>query len=154
MNNRRNWTKATPRKRSRVTKDGVPIEEVEQIKFVAWLMEKNVLCSASANGGSRHPFEALKLKRMGVSKGFPDVSIHMARKGYHGLYIELKVQTGGRVSKEQKAWLEWLTEEGYLALVAKGCDEAKKIVESYFGDSIKMLRRRVDSSMDGELPVF
>lgn len=87
--------------------------------------------SASANGGSRHMLEAINLKRMGVSAGFPDVEIPLVRGHYHGFYIEMKRQKGGRLSPEQAEWLSYLREQGYFAEVAKGFEEAKKMFLDY-----------------------
>lgn len=72
----------------------VPKEDHEQICLASWLDRKGILFTASANGGSRYMAEAVKLKRMGVKAGFPDITIPIARKGYHGLYIELKRISG------------------------------------------------------------
>ncbi len=112
-------------------KQYIPPEQDEQIVFADWLRAKKIKFSASANGGSRHLLEAVKLKRMGVSKGYPDVSIPLARKGYHGLYIELKRVKGGVVSPEQQEWGEYLMSEGYAWHVANGASEAIKIVLDY-----------------------
>jgi hypothetical protein len=76
--------------------------------------------------------EAMKLKRMGVSPGIPDLCIPIPSGGYHGLYIELKREKGGKVSANQSDWLAFLTEKGYYAHVAKGFEEAKEMVLHYF----------------------
>lgn len=69
---------------------------------------------------------------MGVSPGFPDVEIPYASGPYHGLYIELKRQKGGKLSINQLDWLRFLTTQGYYAVSANGFDEAKEIVLHYF----------------------
>lgn len=112
----------------------VPKEDYEQICLASWLDRKGVLYTASANGGSRHIGEALKFRRMGVKKGYPDITIPIARKAYHGLYIELKRVSGGVLSDEQRVWLRKLAREGNLAVRANGFLEAKKIIEDYLGD--------------------
>lgn len=84
-----------------------------------------------ANGGSRHPAEAQKLRRMGVVPGVSDLFLPVSRKGYHGLWIEMKKQRGGRLSEYQKDWLEGMNKEGYMAVRANGADEAIKILEDY-----------------------
>lgn len=86
-----------------------------------------------ANGGSRHPAEAVKLRRMGVVPGVSDLFLPVARKGYHGLWIEMKREHGGKLSKPQKEWLEGMREEGYKAERANGADEAIAILEDYLG---------------------
>ncbi|MDE7389628.1 MAG: VRR-NUC domain-containing protein, partial [Lachnospiraceae bacterium] len=59
------------------------------------------------NGGKRDPIEAKHLKEQGVKSGVPDLHLPVARGGYHGLYIEMKTETG-RASQNQKWWLEQL----------------------------------------------
>ena len=85
------------------------------------------------NGGSRHPAEAQKLRRMGVVPGVSDLFLPVARHGYHGLWIEMKRQQGGRLSPKQKDWLEGMREEGYKAVRADGAEEAIAILEEYLG---------------------
>jgi len=87
--------------------------------------------AASANGGSRHLLEAIALKKMGVSKGFPDVEVPLPSGRYHGFYVEMKRQKGGKVSIEQAEWLAYLREKGYWAEVARGFEEAKEMFLHY-----------------------
>jgi hypothetical protein len=102
-----------------------PTEDKEQILLAVWLTKKGIKFTASANGGKRNLLEALKFKRMGVSAGFPDIEIPLPIAPYHGLYIELKRQKGGKLSESQIEWLNYLNEKGYYAVVARGFDEAK-----------------------------
>lgn len=74
-----------------------------------------------------------KLEAEGLKKGVPDICLPCARQGYHGLYIELKRIKGGTVSHEQKEWLAALNTEGYKAVVCRGFDEAKTVIEEYLG---------------------
>lgn len=103
----------------------IPTEAQEQIQFVVWLKKKGFRVSASANGGSRNLLEAMKFKRMGVSAGFPDIEVPLPSGPYHGFYLEMKRQKGGKVSEEQKEWLMYLKEKGYYAELANGFEEAK-----------------------------
>lgn len=86
---------------------------------------------ASANGGSRHYLEAINLKAMGVSPGFPDIEIPLPVAHYHGFYLEMKRKKGGKVSQEQAEWLNYLKSKGYYAEVAHGFDEAKAYFNHY-----------------------
>ena len=56
------------------------------------------------NGGKRDAKTATILKRQGVKAGVPDLHLPVARGGYHGLYIELKVGDN-TTTKKQKDWL-------------------------------------------------
>jgi hypothetical protein len=104
----------------------------EQALFVQWLSLKNIRHYAIPNGGRKSIGEAVKLKRMGVSPGAPDLCIPIPRKCYHGLYIELKREKHGTASPQQVEWLYFLAQQGYCAKVAHGFCAAKAIVEDYF----------------------
>jgi len=73
-----------------------------------------------------------KRKRMGVSKGFPDVSVYHPTSIYHGLFIELKVHPN-KVKKydNQFNWIENLIKVGYFACWTNSMDEYMKIVDDY-----------------------
>ena len=75
--------------------------------------------------------EAKRMKATGYKRGFPDVFVYEPRGAFHGLAIELKKDQGGRVSESQKEWLKSLEIRGYKAVVAKGYDEAVRVLERY-----------------------
>jgi len=53
---------------------------------------------------------------------------------YPGLIIELKSKdTKGKVSPDQKKWIEYLTGQGYRVEVCWSADEAIKVLEDYLG---------------------
>lgn len=111
----------------------VPSETYEQIKLVQWLEKMGLRFYAVPNGGSRPIVEAVKFKRSGVKAGVPDLCLPFPSGVYHGLYIELKRVKGGTVSPEQREWIEYLNGVGYYAMVCKGFEEAKRVVEYYLG---------------------
>lgn len=82
------------------------------------------------NGGKRDAKTATILKRQGVKAGVPDLHLPVARGGYHGLYIELKVGDN-TTTKKQKDWIRELSKQGYLAVVCYGWDEAAKQLLDY-----------------------
>ncbi len=110
-----------------------PYEDLEQIKFSVWLTKNGIRHTASANGGKRNMMTAIKLKRMGVSAGFPDIEIPYPTEKYHGLYIEMKRKKGGTVSANQAQWLEYLNSVGYHAVVVRGFEDARDTVLRYLG---------------------
>ena len=61
------------------------------------------------NGGFRNAKEAVGLYAQGVRAGYPDLALDVARGGYIGLRIEMKVK-GGRESDDQKKWLRNLNQ--------------------------------------------
>lgn len=70
---------------------------------------------------------AVRMKRAGVSKGFPDYIIFKDGKKFA---IELKRAQGGRTSPEQREWLEVLAAHGFKAAVCHGSKEAIEFLES------------------------
>ena len=74
---------------------------------------------------------ASKLKAEGVLSGVPDLHIPIAKKGFHGLYIELKNGKIGKVSDNQKTIMEKLQSEGYQCEVCRSFDEFRNVVDYY-----------------------
>lgn len=64
------------------------------------------------NGGTRDAVEAKHLKQQGVKSGVPDLCLPVPRGQYHGLYIEMKTESG-HTSDEQEWWGERLQAQGY-----------------------------------------
>ena len=83
------------------------------------------------NGGSRNKLEAVHLKQQGVKSGVPDLFLAVARGGFHGLFVEMKRAGGGRVSEEQRGWIDALNQGGYRAVVCHGFDEARDAIREY-----------------------
>ena len=86
---------------------------------------------AVPNGGSRNYLEAYNLRLQGVKAGVPDICLPVPSGEYHGLFIELKRTKGGILSEAQKEWIEMLNRNGYLAVVAKGANDAIKVISDY-----------------------
>ncbi len=106
-------------------------EDGIQIAIADYLRAMNIPFQHSPNEAKRDPKTGARLKRMGMSAGFPDIEIPVPRHGKHGLYIELKTKKG-RLSDAQREWLELLTANGYEAQMARGLDEAIEIIRDYF----------------------
>ena len=117
--------------------DWQPTEEQEQAAVFEWamLMSKQFPDLEDlfhiGNGGLRSKSEAARFKRMGVKPGVSDLFLPAPVGKYHGLWIEMKRQKGGRLEPEQKDWIERMNRKGYLALVAHGADEACEILYNY-----------------------
>lgn len=65
------------------------------------------------NGGDRDRRTAANMKAEGVKAGVADLCLPCARKGYHGLYLEMKNASGVQ-SKAQKEFQLFVESEGYL----------------------------------------
>lgn len=95
----------------------MPSEHIEQVTFVNEFEKlwPGVRIFAIPNGGFRHKATADKLKAEGVKAGIPDLFIPA-----WNVWIEMKRQKGGSVSKEQKDWHAYLRSVGHTVIIAKG----------------------------------
>lgn len=115
----------------------VPTESQEQQCLFRWVACKRVFCPELdllyhvPNGGSRRKSEAGRFKAEGVKAGVPDLFLPVALGGYHGMYIELKRQKGGRTSPEQERWIEALKKQGYFVALCRGWESAAKLLLFY-----------------------
>lgn len=82
------------------------------------------------NGGSRNKIEATNLKRQGVKSGVPDICLPVPRANFHGLYIELKAGKN-KATEKQRDWLYALQEQGYVAVICVGCEQAIEVITKY-----------------------
>jgi|TARA_R110001583_G_scaffold55244_7_gene168125 hypothetical protein len=84
-----------------------------------------VLIFAIPNGEKRAITVAKRLKAEGVVRGIPDLLIPQWT-----LWVEMKRISGGRLSPEQKAMIQYLEGIGQKVIVAKGAaDASKQILE-------------------------
>ena len=125
------------RKRLFKLKGVCPSEHREQVALMQWVEwmtprwpELDMLF-AIPNGGDRNEVVAAKLKAEGVKKGVPDMMLACARGGFHGLFVEMKRESGGRVRPEQDEWREKLLAQGYQAVVCRGLGDAMRAITDY-----------------------
>lgn len=89
---------------------------------------------AIPNGGKRNVIEAKSLKAQGVKAGVPDMFLPLARNGYHGLFIELKVGKN-KTSPQQDEFIKDVSFNHYKCEVCYGANEAIKTIEEYLKGS-------------------
>lgn len=82
------------------------------------------------NGGKRPRGEAGKLKAMGAKPGVPDFMLPRLWRGWTGLAVELKSDTG-RVTAAQQEWLDALGEDGYLCAVCRTLLDFELVVKRF-----------------------
>lgn len=127
------WKPATKARRA----PPVDYEGAEQQALLRWFEVRHPAAARliyhPANGGHRVKVVAAKLKAQGVKAGVSDLVLPMARGGYHGLYLELKATPphDAAVSASQMAWQVAMEQQGYMAVVARGMDQAMQILEGY-----------------------
>lgn len=83
-----------------------------------------------ANGELRDIKTAVKLKRMGVNPGVPDLLLPIHARGYAGLAIEMKAGNNA-ASDDQAAWLLHLRSENWYAKVCVGWLAAARLIVWY-----------------------
>ena len=117
----------------------VPLEEAEQIALFRWrdiavkaIPELRWLHS-SLNGVPLSPGLALKMRRMGMTRGVVDVFLPVVRNGYAGLYIEMKRRNGVKsdLSDAQSEFIDFARDQGYRAEWCKGWEMAKDMILNY-----------------------
>ena len=122
-----------------------PISEAnEQMLVVQYLKLQypNVIFNADMSGIKLSIGQAMKQKRLGMPKGYPDLFIAEPYDTYNGLFIELK-KSGLKLKKKDGSWinehieeqsemLEKLNERGYYATFCIGFEEAKQTIDNYF----------------------
>lgn len=129
----------------------IPTEKEDHKALVQWLNIHPILKDFFLhipNGGTRvhktimsksgkkytYSPEGVELKRMGVRAGVSDFLIAYPTKRYHGLWIELKPKIGGKLSPDQKLWLDRMNNIGFKAIESHGFDEAVYQIKCYLGD--------------------
>lgn len=123
---------------------GPATEDAHQVALFEWaaMNEKRYpdlrKLYAIPNGGERNKIVAAKLKAQGVRAGVLDISLDVARHGFHGLRIELKRpgnvalgQKPGRCSPEQNQRISDLVDDGYKVAVCFGWEPARDVLVEY-----------------------
>ena len=116
-------------------------EQAALFEWAAWNQSKDAALNmlfAVPNGGKRDKATAARLKAEGVKAGVPDILLLVARNGYHGLCVELKVGRN-KTSAEQSEWLKALAMEGYSVNVCYGWQEAARAISWHLGHDPKEL---------------
>lgn len=114
-------------------------EAQEQAALFEWAAYNEVnhpelrLLFAIPNGDLRHPVVARRLRATGTKAGVPDIFLPVARHGYYGLFIELKVGHN-RLSEKQSEWICALRYQRYeVEICRNGWNAAADIILRYLG---------------------
>ena len=92
-----------------------------QVQCADWLRVHGILFQHSPNEGLRHPATGKRLKRAGMSAGFPDIAIYSKVPNYpnvRGVALELK-SPKGRLSPPQERWMNDLRAAGWEICVVR-----------------------------------
>ena len=73
------------------------------------------------------------MKAEGMKRGIPDLFLPVARRGYHGLFIEMKRDDKQKPRPEQVEFMEYAEEQGYRDQVCYGYQDAVDELKWYLG---------------------
>lgn len=108
-------------------------EQRLQMQLATWLDSQRILHCASLGGvPMRNKRIGGIMKAKGYRKGFPDHQILEARGGWHGMFIEIKVQNTKK-QESQDRWRVDLIARGYYAVKVQGTFdfwEARAFIEN------------------------
>ena len=117
-------------------------EHQEQVMFFKMLAIKarrdaRLNCVfAVPNAAKRTPRQGRWMTEEGLKAGVPDIFAAIPVGKHHGLFLEMKrVKPKGRLTPNQKAWIQRLTAAGYYCAVAYGFDHAHEILTTYLGET-------------------
>ena len=113
-------------------------EDREQQMLIKWSQQASIrkefpelkLMFHIPNERGCDPREGKRLKLMGVKSGVPDLFLPAARGRYHGLFIELKAESG-KTSDNQMWWFRELNSQGYFSAVCYGWLQAAELIQRY-----------------------
>lgn len=140
MNWRQSLTnsRTKPRTKPRLVESKIQSDIVKAARTLARVHPCLVWLHAIPNGGSRNYFEAIRLKREGVTPGIADLFLpeplidHEGHIEYCGLYMEVKTEKG-RLSPHQKAFRDFCEKRKYKYVVVRSAREGVKELTNYLG---------------------
>lgn len=117
--------RAEPTKRTGPTEHDLQAELFQRIQNDLEVIRRPALamCFAVPNAGQRTKRAALKLKAEGLKSGVPDICCPVARGGWFGLWIEMKLPNRP-IAPSQADWLAALEREGYKVAVHESVEGA------------------------------
>ena len=120
-------------------------EQQEHIKICEYIKTNypSVIFTSESSGIRLTMNQARVLKKMRSNSGLPDLMIFEPRKGYNGLFLEIKKEGTAIYKKDgdfradehianQKQVLINLRNRGYFAEFVVGFQDAKPIIDFYF----------------------
>lgn len=132
--------KVEERKPRKAEARNVMSEHDEQCRVICWRNEWHrhypglELLHAIPNGGQRSKAQAGKLRAEGVLAGVCDLFLPVARRGFHGLYIEMKSLIGTTTDNQDK-FIQSVQAQGFYAECCKGADDAIGLLKWYLTEA-------------------
>ena len=110
-------------------------EHYEQSAVIQWfrLAYPKLIIFAIPNAAKRSPQLANYMKAEGMLAGVADLFLMKPSKTHHGLFIEMKSKTG-KLTDQQKYFLEQAKAQGYATCVCFSFEEAQAVITNYLQD--------------------
>ena len=90
------------------------------------------LLFAIPNGGQRSKATAGKLKAEGVVAGVADMFLSVPASGFHGCYIEMKINApGSKQTPAQKEFEVSVLAQGYFYYVCRDLEGFMRLIQTY-----------------------
>ena len=115
---------------------GVPTEHDEQVALFREMHLRGCTdprwrqAFAIPNGGLRSKKTAARLKAEGVKAGVPDIFLPVSVGIWSGLFVEMKRTKGGRLSDEQRDFIDKL-DPHYMVVIGHGAQDAIDKIRDY-----------------------
>ena len=105
-----------------------------QMELVNWLQRTypDVIFTSALGGIKTTIGQAVKLKRLGYRKHWPDLFLAAPRKRFLGMMVELK-KPKGTVDPGQRDLCLKLNNLGYKAVICYGLVQAQLTIQEYLG---------------------
>lgn len=110
-----------------------PLEYTDQCNLVLYLdslklQGKDVLYSSIPNSTFTTSWKVKKKNTAaGLRAGLPDMFLVINKNSF---WIELKRAKGGKLSTEQKTWVDKIKESGQKVFVCHGFEQAKQVIDT------------------------
>lgn len=120
-------------------------EHFDQVEIFRWAREgeggaefpelrtqlvANRNAARTAKGDETRPHSGAWMKAEGLTKGVSDMTLFVARGGYFGLLMELKIE-GTRPAQEQVQFIQRAHDHGYFAVICYSVGDAKAALTWY-----------------------
>jgi hypothetical protein len=115
-------------------------EESEQVAFVGWFRVQyphyKALINIVSIGENVGPRRMARLKKMGLTPGWPDLLLAIPGPRSLGLFIEMKSKKG-RLHGGQPEIHSKLIEQGYKVTVCYSFEDARNVTKEYLSEKLK-----------------
>lgn len=111
-------------------------EVVHQVNSIGWVRHNHpeIFAWHVKNEGLKSIGTAVKDKQEGVIKGVSDILL-IGPNGFAAIELKRAIKSDSKVSKEQKEFLEKVSETGCYAAICYGFEMFKLAIEDYLSNS-------------------